>query len=135
MLEVPTGAITAVNVLETDIAHPVVGAQEIATVQEQNALFLSALTTVNVLETDIAPQVVRAQEKVNVSSKNQKNQNQKRYIFKSADNVIVLMIVSQFLAARCKHQSQLCHLANAPLLIHVILDLEIAMGITLVNLA
>jgi hypothetical protein len=62
ILEVPTSAGTTVNVLETDIAHPVVGAQEIATVQEQNALFLSAMTTVNVLEIDIAHQLVGAME-------------------------------------------------------------------------
>jgi hypothetical protein len=82
MIEVPTSAGTTVNVLETDIANPVVGAQEKATVHQQNALFLrlimlevptSAGTTVNVLETDIANQVVGAQEQVTVQ---QQYQNQ-----------------------------------------------------------
>jgi hypothetical protein len=35
MLEVPTSAGTTVNVLETDIANQVVGAQEQVTVQQQ----------------------------------------------------------------------------------------------------
>jgi hypothetical protein len=67
----------------------------------------------------------------------QNQQNQKKYILKSADIVKLLTNVSQELAAQSKHQSQLCHqvMTTAPLLIHVILDMEIAMEITLVDLA
>jgi len=73
ILEVPTSVGTTVNVLETDIAHPVVGAQEIATVQQLIALLMSALTTVNVLEAESANQVklvLFALEKATVHQKN-----------------------------------------------------------------